>query len=167
MTRRLNETSDKLLDCKKQNNDLTNQVSSLKRQLAQAMSNPGKITLSDPEIIELIASRRAQAGGGGDTGPGPEPKEVSKIVMQNAQGLQQCYERALKRNSALQYQAGVQLLLGLSLKPTGGVESVSVAPSIDAGLTECIKGAAGRWKFPPFQGQNVLVEQKVVLTPKT
>lgn len=165
LTRRLNEQSDKLLECKKESNDLKNQVSGLKRQLATAMANPGKVTLTDPEIIELVASIRGPEEG--DSGPGPDPKELSKVVMQNAQGLQQCYERALKKNAALQTRAGAQVVLGLTVKPSGGVDGVSVTPSLDAGMTDCIKQAAGRWKFSPFQGKSVVIEQKLTLTPKS
>lgn len=165
LTKRLNEQSDKLLECRKESNELKNQVSGLKRQLATAMANPGKVTLTDPEIIELVASLRG--GEEPDTGPGPDPKELSKVVMQNAQGLQQCYERALKKNAALQTRAGAQVILGLTVKPSGGVDGVTVSPSIDAGMTECMKQAAGRWKFSPFQGKAVTVEQKLTLTPKS
>ena len=56
LTKRYNEATDKLLQCRKETNDLTNEVAGLKRQLAQAMANPSKVTLNDPEIINLIAS---------------------------------------------------------------------------------------------------------------
>jgi hypothetical protein len=165
--RRLNETMDKVIACKKEVNDLTNQVASLKKQLAQALANPGKITLTDPEIINLIADIRGAKGGSGDLKPTLDTQEASKIVFQGAKALQACYERALKKNQALQYQSGVGLTLDITVKPVGTVDGVEVSPSLDKEMTACIKTAAARWKFPAFQGEPVVISQKVTLTPKT
>ena len=54
--RRLSEANDKVVSCKREVDDLKKEISSLKRQLAQAMANPGKLNLTDPEVINLIAS---------------------------------------------------------------------------------------------------------------
>lgn len=165
--RRLSEASDKVIACKKENNELANQVRTLKQQLAQAMSNPSKLVLTDPEIINLIADLRGGGPGGGDVKPTLDTREASKVVFQGAKALQVCYERALKKNQALQFQAGVGLTLDITVKPVGSVEGVEVSPSIDKDMTACIKTAASRWKFPAFQGEPVVVSQKVTLTPKT
>jgi hypothetical protein len=166
LNKRVAETTDKLLECRKDNNDLTNQVAGLKRQLAQAVANPGNVKLNDPEIINLIASIRGDTGEEVLLGKGAlNPKEASKIVMQGAMALRQCYERALKKNQALQYQTGVALTLGITVKPQGSVQGVDVVPSIDADMTACIKSTAMRWKFPTFAGSPVTIEQKLTLTP--
>jgi hypothetical protein len=169
LAKRNRETEDKLLQCRKDTNDLTNEVAGLKRQLAQAMANPGKVTLNDPEIINLIASIRGSAPAPGEEvvlGKGSlNPKEASKIVMQGALALRQCYERALKKNQSLQYQAGLALTLGITVKPQGTVQGVEVVPSVDHDMTACIKTAAMRWKFPAFAGSAVTIEQKLTLTP--
>jgi hypothetical protein len=166
--RRLNEATDKVVACKKEVNDLKNQVASLKQQLAQALANPSRINLTDPEIINLIADIRGGKGApSGDVKPSLDPQEASKIVFQGAKAMQVCYERALKRNQALQYQAGVGLTLDITVRSAGTVDGVEVSPSVDKEMTACIKTAASRWKFPAFQGQPVVVSQKVTLTPKT
>jgi hypothetical protein len=167
---RVNEANDQVLACKKTSNELKNEVGSLKRQLAQAMSNPSRVVLTDPEVIELIASLKGPAPAGEEPllGKGAlDPRAASKIVMGNAQGLQICYERALKKNSALQFQAGLAVTLGITVKPQGTVESIDVKPSVDQGMTSCIQTAIMRWKFPPFAGSPVTIEQKLTLTPKT
>jgi hypothetical protein len=165
--RRLNEAMDKVIACKKEVNDLTNQVALLKKQLAQAMANPNKLTLTDPEIINLIADIRGSKGAPGDLKPTLDPAEASKVVFQGAKAMQVCYERALKKNQALQYQAGVGLTLDITVKPVGSVDGVEVSPSVDKEMTACIKAAASHWKFPAFQGEPVVISQKVTLTPKT
>jgi predicted RNase H-like nuclease (RuvC/YqgF family) len=165
--RRLSEANDSVVACKRENNDLKNQVASLKRQLAQALANPTKITLTDPEIINLIADLRGGKAPSGEVKPSLDPQEASKVVFQGAKAMQVCYERALKKNQALQYQAGVGLSLDITVKPTGTVDAVDVQPMVDKEMTACIKTAAMRWKFPTFQGEPVTVNQKITLTPKT
>jgi hypothetical protein len=167
--RRLNEANEKVVACKKEVNDLKNEVASLKRQLAQALADPRKITLTDPEIINLIADIRAgrAPAGSGEVKPSLDPQEASKVVFQGAKAMQVCYERALKKNQALQYQAGVGLTLDLTVKSSGTVDAVDVQPSVDRDMTSCIKTAALRWKFPTFSGEPVTISQKVTLTPKT
>lgn len=175
MVKRLNEASEQVIALKKDKARLEAEVASLKNQLTQALADPTRFILRDPEIIELVASARGvppgavgQIGEELQIGKGDlDPKTASKIVMGGAQALQQCYERALKKNAALQYQAGVQVTLGLTVAPTGSVQDVSVRPSVDREMTECMDGAAKRWKFPKFAGQAVTIEQKITLTPKT
>jgi hypothetical protein len=170
MVRRLNQANDKVVDCKRDQNDLKTQIADLKRQVAEALANP-KIQLTDPDIINLIADLRKQKGTGGEEvvlGKGDlKPEDASRVVRQHAQAMQVCYERALKKNSSLQYQAGLALMVELTIRPTGAVKEVSIKPSVDSDMTECFQTAAMRWKFPPFAGESVVVAQKVTLTPKT
>jgi hypothetical protein len=160
--------------CKSEVGELKSQVASLKRQLAEAAANPNRLQLTDPEVLNLIADLRKQkraAGTDGDEvviGKGDlKPQDASRVVKQNAQAIQVCYERALKRNSALQYQVGLALVVELTVRPTGAVKEVNVRPSVDADMTSCFQTAAMRWKFPTFGGEPVVVAQKVTLTPKT
>jgi hypothetical protein len=169
LSKRLDEAGDKVVDCKRENNDLKNQVSSLKKQLAQALANPGRIQLTDPEIIALVADiKGVPATDPNLLGKGAlDPKAASRIVFQGAPALVQCYERALKKNQALQMQAGREVTLELTIRPQGTVDAVDVKPSLDESMTSCIRTAAVRWKFPVFEGEPVVVQQRVKLTPKT
>jgi hypothetical protein len=166
MTQRLMEANEKVLTCQKDLAGAKSEVARLKRQLAEAIANPSKVNLTDPDIIELVASRRGN-GKPGEVQPTLDPKQASKIVMQGATAMQACYERALKKNAALQMQAGLALTLGITVKPTGDVQAVEVAPSVDKGLTDCFRTTASHWKFPTFTGEAVTIEQKLKLTPKT
>jgi outer membrane murein-binding lipoprotein Lpp len=170
-TRRLNDANDKVVTCKKDVNDLKAQVAELKQKLAQAMTNPARVELTDPDILNLIADIKDKRGpGDGDIvlGKGDlNPKEASKVVRQGAQALQKCYERALKKNSALQMQSGLGVMLEITVKPTGIVQSMNLSPHVDNELTECVRTTVTHWKFPPFSGESVVVAQKLTLTPKT
>ncbi|HJX52314.1 MAG TPA: AgmX/PglI C-terminal domain-containing protein [Polyangia bacterium] len=175
MLRRLNQANDKVVACRSEVGELKSQVADLKRKIAEAVANPNRLQLNDPEILNLIADlrkqKRAATGPGGDEvviGKGDlKPQDASRVVKQNAQAMQVCYERALKRNSALQYQMGLALVVELTVRPTGAVKEVNVRPSVDADMTSCFQTAAMRWRFPPFGGESVVVAQKVTLTPKT
>ena len=167
---KLNETSNKVVACQSELSDAKNQIAALKRQLAQAIAEPSKVQLTDPDIIELVATRKKAAAapvGEGDVTPTLNPKEASRIVMQGASAMQQCYERALKKNASLQFKSGLGVTLGITVKPTGQVETVDVNPSVDKDMTQCFKTTVLRWKFPSFTGTAVTIEQKLTLTPKT
>jgi hypothetical protein len=173
LTSRLNEANDKVVACKKDVNDLKNQNAELKHKLAEAMANPSRVQLTDPDILNLIAEIRSKRGAGAEgddivLGKGDlNPKEASRVVKQGAQALQRCYERALKKNSALQMESGIGVLLEITVKPTGSVQTINLSPQVDRDLSECVRTTVARWKFPPFAGQPVVVTQKLTLTPKT
>lgn len=168
LTQRLLEANNKSLACQKELAQTKAERDNLKRQLATVIANPTKIALTDPEIIQLVADARKQRGAGPEIGEGDlNPKEASAVVMRGAPALQGCYERALKKNSALQMRSGVGVTLGITVKPVGHVDGVDVSPSLDADMTKCIKTTISRWKFPTFTGHAVTIEQKLTLTPKT
>jgi hypothetical protein len=170
LTARLLESNNKVIACEKDLAQAKNDVNGLKHQLAQAMADPSHVKLTDPEVIELVASRKAggrPAGASDDVTPTLNPKDASRIVMQGATAMQGCYERALKKNAALQARQGLGVTLGITVKPTGQVEAVDVSPSVDKDMTQCFKTTALRWKFPTFTGTAVTIEQKLTLTPKT
>jgi hypothetical protein len=162
---KLREANDKVVACEKELAETKVARDNYKKQLAVALANPSKILLNDPEIIELIATIKKERGvaSGNELNPGA----ASAIVMRGAPAMQGCYERALKRNSSLQFRAGLGVTLGITVRPTGDVDAVDVTPSVDADMTKCIKTTVARWKFPTFSGNAVTIEQKLTLTPKT
>ena len=170
-TKRLSEANDKVVACKKDVNDLKAQNAELKQKLAQAMTAPARVQLTDPDILNLIAEikgRHSPEDGDVVLGKGDlDPKEASKVVRQGAQALQKCYERALKKNTALQMQAALSVMLELTVKPTGQVKTMNLSPQVDSEMTECVRTTVTRWKFPTFSGEPVVVAQRLTLTPKT
>lgn len=169
LTAKLMECSSKTVALEKELAETKVARDNFKRQLAQALAHGGDhLALKDPEIIELIASARKEQGLPADIDKGGlDPKEASKIVMTGATALQGCYERALKKNAALQYKSGLGVTLGITVKPSGSVDAVDFTPSVDADMTKCMRQTITRWKFPTFSGQAVTIEQKLTLTPKS
>ncbi len=171
LTARLNEANDKVVACRSEVTELKVQNADLKRKLAEAVANPARVQLTDPDILNLIAEIKGKNGSqGGEVvlGKGAlDPREASRVVKQGAQALQRCYERALKKNAALQMQSGLGVMLELTVKPSGLVQGMNLTPQVDADLTDCVRTTVTRWKFPPFAGESVVVAQKLTLTPKT
>jgi hypothetical protein len=167
LTQRLMESNEKVVACQKELAGAKSEIAGLKRQVADALANPGKITLTDPDIIQLVASRKAERAPSGDVEPTLDPREASRIVMRGAPAMQGCYEKALKKNSALQFQSGLAVTLGITVRPSGEVEGVDVSPTVDKDMSQCFKSTVGHWKFPTFTGKAVTIEQKLTLTPKT
>jgi hypothetical protein len=146
LTARLLEANAKNVACEKSLAEVKAERDNLKKQLAIAMANPSRLTLTDPEIINLIADARKQRGAGPEIGQGDlNPKEASAIVMRGAPALHP----------------------GITVKAQGQVDAVDIAPSVDAEMTKCMKATITRWKFPTFTGNAVTIEQKLTLTPKT
>jgi hypothetical protein len=168
LTQRLLDANDKVLACQKDLAGAKTEVAGLKRQLAQAVANPARIQLQDPEIIQLVADLRGPPAGDRPVAAGAlDPQKASGVVMQGARAMQACYERALKKNASLQQRAGIGVTLAITVQPSGSVDTLDISPDVDKEMTECIRSAAGHWKFPPFSGKAVTIEQKLTLTPKT
>jgi hypothetical protein len=173
LTSRLKEANDKVVACRNEVNELKSQNADLKRKLAEAMADRARVQLTDPDILNLIAEIRSKRRGAQEDGDlvlgkgDLNPAEASRVVRRGAQALQKCYERALKKSTALQMQSGLGVLLELTVKPTGAVQSMNLSPHVDNDLTECVRTTVARWKFPPFAGEPVVVTQKLTLTPKT
>ena len=172
-TSRLNQANEKVVACKKDVNDLKSQNAELKQKLAVAMTAPARVQLTDPDILNLIAEIKGKHGAGTDDGEvilgkgDLNPKEASKVVRQGAQALQKCYERALKKNTALQMQASLAVMLEITVGPSGQVRGTNLSPQVDSEMTECVRSTVARWKFPTFAGEPVVVAQRLTLTPKT
>jgi hypothetical protein len=64
-------------------------------------------------------------------------------------------------------QSGLGVMLEITVKPTGVVQTMSLSPHVDTEMMECVRTTVARWKFPPFAGESVVVTQKLTLTPKT
>lgn len=149
-------------ECQKRSEALQRKLNDLKITLAQALQNPGTIKV-DPELLQL-------------EGPGKKRRIVLKegtlkqgqvisVISVGKSGLQACYTRALKRNSAL-HHSKLTLTLDFKVKSSGDPVAISLRPNSDAKMIDCMKKAIKRWRFPRFQGQPVGVVSPVTLRPK-
>lgn len=77
----------------------------------------------------------------------PAQADISRVINNNRQGIQTCYQRALLRDNTLTNgKVTVRVSIGLS----GKVKSVNLdAPAQFRALEPCIRDVMSRWAFPP------------------
>ena len=90
---------------------------------------------------------RLAAPTGGGARSTPAQADISRVINNNRQGIQTCYQRALLRDNTLTHgKVTVRVSIGLS----GKVKSVSLdAPAQFRALEPCIREVMSRWAFPP------------------
>lgn len=77
----------------------------------------------------------------------PAQADISRVISNNRQGIQTCYQRALLRDSTLtQGKVTVRVSIGIS----GRVKSVNLdAPPPFRSMEPCVRDVMSRWAFPP------------------
>ena len=148
--------------CEKKADTLQRQLNDLKIKLAQALANPGTIKV-DPQLLQLDGNNGKPAVVLRE-GTLKQSQVVTVLSLGKA-GLQACYNRALKRNTAL-HHSKLTLTVAFKVKPSGTPTAISVSPNRDAKMNDCMIKSIRRWKFPAFEGQPVGVETPVTLRPK-
>ena len=147
--------------CTARSDELQTQINTLKRQLAQALANPGTIKV-DPSVLMIDGKPIRVASGREGT---ISQAQVVGTLRRNKGSLQPCYNRALKRNSSLHHRK-LQLTLSMKVNPNGSPSGIQISPRYDAQMDDCMTKAIRRWKFPPFKGSPVGIESPVTFTPK-
>jgi predicted Zn finger-like uncharacterized protein len=132
-------------------------------------------TVPPPVASGMTADQRDAAGRFGDSSgrelrlPGtsssgarstPVQADISRVINNNRQGIQTCYQRALLRdNSLTNGKITVRVTVGLS----GRVQRVNLdATAPFRALEPCIRDVMSRWAFPP-SSEEYQTEFPVVL----
>jgi hypothetical protein len=136
------------------------EIVDLKRQLAQALANPGMIKV-DPSVLMIDGKNVVPKLKEGTL----SQDQVVSTMAQNKKVLKACYERAMKKNVRLRRQS-INLTVAFKIRPTGKPDNISVRPNYDSLMIDCMRKAIKRWRFPAFSGQPVGVESPLTLTPK-
>jgi predicted Zn finger-like uncharacterized protein len=78
--------------------------------------------------------------------PPPSQADITRVINNNRNGIKNCYQRALLRDSSLTHgKITVELSIGIS----GHVKRVAVnGPAQFRALEPCIKDVTSRWAFP-------------------
>lgn len=122
-------------------------------RFAQAPVPPGAggLTAEQRDASRLGESTgrdvRVPAMAGGAARTTPNQGDISRVINNNRQGIQTCYQRALLRDNTLTHgKVTVRVSIGLS----GKVKSVNLdAPAQFRALEPCIRDVMSRWAFPP------------------
>jgi len=118
----VDKSKPELDQCRAGLDKLQAEVNTLKRQLAQALANPGTIKV-DPSVL-MIDGKPIKVGSGGHEGTLSQD-QVILTMRQNKSVLQACYERAMKKNTALTHQK-ITLTVGFQVNPSGTAGSISI-----------------------------------------
>jgi hypothetical protein len=156
----IDKSKPELDECRLSGDKLQAEINALKRQLAQALASPGSIKV-DPSVLMIDGKPIKVAIPEGTL----TQQQVVTTITQNKPVLQQCYERAMKKNTALTHQK-ITLTLGFQIRPTGNAGNIAISPNYDSMMIDCMKKAIMRWRFPTFSGQPVGVESPITLTPR-
>jgi hypothetical protein len=156
----VDKSKPELDQCKLNQDKLQAEINALKRQLAQALANPGTIKV-DPSVLVIDGKPIKVAAREGSL----SQEQVVLTMQQNRGVLTACYERAMKKNTSLTHQR-VTLNVGFQVAPSGVPQSITISPNYDSLMMDCMKKAIMRWRFPPFSGQPVGVETPITLQPR-
>jgi hypothetical protein len=103
---------------------------------------------------------RVPTSSGGVGRSSPAQADISRVISNNKQGIQTCYQRALLRDNSLTHgKINVRVVISVS----GKVRNVSLdAPQSFRALEPCIRDVMSRWAFPP-SSEEYSTEFPVVL----
>lgn len=147
-----------LKQCMAEGDKLRKEVLELKTRLAQTLASPGVIKTDEVAVKGAYVQPKLTEGN-------LSQQQVVATIGRNKSVLKACYERAMKKNTALRRQS-VRLTLAFTINPTGVPSQISVRPNYDGVMLDCMRKAIKRWRFPSFSGRPVDVESPVVLQPK-
>jgi predicted Zn finger-like uncharacterized protein len=133
-----------------------------------AKVEPGKETKQlTPEEQALLARMGIGAGGGvkldgqrpkdnetsAPTGPALTPAQLSKVVQDNKVQLQRCYETALRAAGGKQ-DGAIKVTVSVTVGTSGTTKLATTEGAGLGNMTECIRGAVKRWRFPQSGGES-------------
>ena len=156
----VDQSAKPLEECRVNADKLQAEILTLKRQLAQALADPGSIKV-DPSVLTIEGKLIKPVYKEGTL----SQDEVISTMTKNKKVLKTCYERAMKKSVALQRDK-ITLTIGFKVQPTGLASNIRITPDLDPTMVDCMKKAIRRWKFPGFTGQPVGVESPLTLSPK-
>lgn len=120
--------------------------------------------------LELEGTQKRPAGPRVKTGPKSKDTgqidvaAVQRVFKKHHGALQKCYERALKRDPALQGKVVLSVRIGGSGEPTF-VKAKSGAIR-DRGALDCMEREAKGWLFPRPRGGTVMINKPLRFTPQ-
>lgn len=121
-------------------------------QLATGPTSPPPMTAEQIQAASRFGESsarevRAAPAASASTRSTPAQADISRVITNNRQGIQTCYQRALLRDSTLtQGRVNIRVSIGLS----GKVKSVTLdAPPQFRSMESCVKDVMSRWAFPP------------------
>jgi len=125
------------------------QLSEEQRKLIERM---GGGSANDPDLSKVGGANRGEQGGGPVTAA-LTTAQLTKVVQDNKNQLQRCYETALRAAGGKQ-DAAIKISVNVVVGSSGTTKSVSTQGDGLGNMTDCIRGAVKRWRFPQSGGES-------------
>jgi predicted Zn finger-like uncharacterized protein len=106
---------------------------------------------NDPDLNKL--ARNAEEPRGGAVASELTPQQLTKVVQDNKNQLQRCYETALRAAGGKQ-DAAIKISVNVLVGGSGTAKSVSTTGDGLGNMTDCIRSAVKHWRFPQAQSES-------------
>lgn len=166
------ETLQKLSDCDKAKQDKDAYIKDLEKRLADIELSGG-----GEEVVVTVTGDNLVIAGVKGKGPSGRAKIARgnakdtelyeaflKAVRMSRGKLKQCYQNALKKNSALQARS-IPMAIRVQYRTDGKVSSAQFSPRVSADFDRCMKNVASGWTLPKMP-KSVVFNSKITLTPE-
>ncbi|HEX5656915.1 MAG TPA: AgmX/PglI C-terminal domain-containing protein, partial [Polyangiales bacterium] len=107
---------------------------------------------SDPDLKNLARSAD-EPRSGGPVASELTPQQLTKVVQDNKNQLQRCYETALRAAGGKQDSA-IKISVNVLVGGSGTAKSVSTTGDGLGNMTDCIRSAVKHWRFPQAQSES-------------
>ncbi len=130
-------------------------VSKKEVKKAEPVKEPSKESLKDKQMLERmggtgVALKHDTSSSKSSEGEGLEAAQLIKVVTKNRPTLQRCYEIAARGNQAATVRIDVDITVGNS----GTVTGVKTRGQSIGNMSDCIREAVKRWRFPAADGST-------------
>ena len=123
-------------------------LSDEQKRLLERMGGGG----NDPDL-RAVGARSETGGAAGPVPAALTPAQLTKVVQENKQQLQRCYETALRAAGGKQ-EGAVKVTVSVVVGTSGTAKSVSTQGDGLGNMTDCLRTSVKRWRFPQAQGDS-------------
>jgi uncharacterized membrane protein len=122
------------------------QLSDEQRKLLERMSGGA----NDPDLSNRARNTEEARG---PVASELTPQQLTKVVQDNKNQLQRCYETALRAAGGKQDSA-IKISVNVLVGGSGTAKSVSTTGDGLGNMTDCIRSAVKHWRFPQAQSES-------------
>ncbi len=122
------------------------QLSDEQRKLLERMGGGS----NDPDLNKLARNSEESRG---PVASELTPQQLTKVVQDNKNQLQRCYETALRAAGGKQDSA-IKISVNVTVGGSGTAKSVSTTGDGLGNMTDCIRSAVKHWRFPQAQSES-------------
>ncbi len=165
------ETLRSLSDCEKSKQDKDTYIKELEKRLAEHELKGGEevVVTIEGEVLTIsgIKGKGPHQASGVDKGDAKDVElyEAFLSAVKRSRGqVKQCYQNALKKNSALQARS-IPMNIQVKYRTDGKVSLAQFSPRISADFDQCMENVAAGWVLPKMP-KPVTFQSKITLTPE-